>query len=302
MSAVATWRLAPSEPGYPACLRDLGEDAPKELYGAGDRDAVTRLAHQATVTIVGSRRASSYGLRIAEQLGRDLASAGVTVVSGMAWGVDSAAHRGALAGGGPTVAVLAGGPDVVYPPSAARLYRDILASGAAIGERAPGIRPERWSFPVRNRIMAALAKLVVVVEAADPSGSLITARDAIEKLGREVGAVPGQVGMRTAAGTNALLADGAAVIRCAEDVLDRLAGVGSRIVRRAGPALDPELARALELVEAGASTPDALAVAGGSDPHGAAVALARLELLGYLTADAMGVYSRTVLAAPSEES
>jgi DNA processing protein len=302
MSAAATWRLAPSEPGYPACLRDLGEDAPKELYGAGDRDAVTRLAHQATVTIVGSRRASSYGLRIAEQLGRDLASAGVTVVSGMAWGVDSAAHRGALAGGGPTLAVLAGGPDVVYPPSAARLYRDILASGAAIGERAPGTRPERWSFPVRNRIMAALAKLVVVVEAADPSGSLITARDAIERLGREVGAVPGQVGMRTAAGTNALLADGAAVIRCAEDVLDRLAGVGARIVRRAGPALDPELARALELVEAGASTPDALAAAGGSDPHGAAVALVRLELLGYLTADAMGVYSRTVLAAPSEES
>lgn len=299
MSAVATWRLAPSDPGWPGCLGDLGDDAPKELYGAGDRDLVTDLQHEGTVTIVGSRRASTYGLRIAEQLGHDLASAGVTVVSGMAWGIDSAAHRGALAAGGATIAVLAGGPDVVYPPSAARLYRDILASGAAIAEHSPGTRPERWSFPVRNRIMAALAKLVVVVEAADPSGSLITARDAIEKLGREVGAVPGQVGARTATGTNHLLVDGAAVIRSAEDVLDRLAGVGARVVRRAGPDLDPELAEALEMVEAGARTADALALAGGLDPQGAAVALARLELLGYLSTDAVGAYERTALAAPS---
>lgn len=299
MKAVATWRLASSDPGYPACLGDLGDQAPRELYGVGDRDAVTCLAHEATVTIVGSRRASSYGLRIAERLGRDLASAGVTVVSGMAWGVDSAAHRGALAGGGPTIAVLAGGPDVVYPPSAARLHRDIVARGAAVAERPPGTRPERWSFPIRNRIMAALAKLVVVVEAADPSGSLITARKAIEDLGREVGAVPGQVGMRTAAGTNALIADGASMIRCAEDALDLLAGVGAGIVQRAGPALESELAGALEMVEGGAGTPDALALAGGLDPHSAAVALARLELLGYVSTDATGAYERTTLATPS---
>lgn len=299
MSAVATWRLAPSDPGWPVCLGDLGDDAPNELYGTGGRDLVTDLQHEATVTIVGSRRASSYGLRIAEQLGHDLASAGVTVVSGMAWGIDSAAHRGALAAGGATIAVLAGGPDVVYPPSAARLYREIVARGAAIAELPPGTRPDRWSFPVRNRIMAALATLVVVVEAADPSGSLITARKAIEDLGREVGAVPGQVGMRTAAGTNALIVDGAAMIRGAEDVLDRLAGVGAHVVRRAGPNLDYELAGALEIVEAGARTADALALAGGLDPQGAAVALARLELLGYVSADATGSYERTALPIPS---
>jgi DNA processing protein len=301
MNTIATWRLAPGDQGYPAWLDDLGNDAPNELHGAGDQGVVGGLRHDAAVTIVGSRRASPYGLRVAEQLGRDLASAGVTVISGMAWGVDSAAHRGALAAGGPTIAVLAGGPDVVYPPSAARLYREILAAGAAIAEREPGVRPERWSFPVRNRIMAALAKLVVVVEAADPSGSLITARDAVERLGREVGAVPGQVGMRTANGTNALLVDGAAVIRSAEDVLDRLAGVGAQAVRRTGSRLEPELTRALEMVEVGASTPDALTLAGGLDPHSAAVALTRLELLGYVRADATGAYVRTALAAPHGE-
>jgi DNA processing protein len=294
MSATATWRLAPSDRGYPISLRALGDRAPTELHGAGDPAVVTGLDHDATVTVVGSRRSSSYGRRVAERLGRDLASAGITVVSGMAWGIDSAAHRGALAAGGPTIAVLAGGPDIAYPRSAARLHREILAAGAAIAERPPGTRPERWSFPVRNRIMAALASLVVVVEAADPSGSLITAREAGE-MGREVGAVPGQVGMATAAGTNGLLADGAAVIRCAEDVLDRLAGVGARVMRRPGRALDPQLARALALVEAGAATPDALALAGGLAPHDAAVALARLELLGYVSADAAGAYERTAL-------
>lgn len=299
VNRAATWSARPGEPGYPPCLTDLGDRAPRQLHGVGDRGSVDGLAHDATVTIVGSRRASTYGLRVAEQLGQDLASAGATVVSGMAWGIDAAAHRGALAARGTTIAVLAGGADVPYPPSGRELYGRIVASGAAVSERAPGTRPERWSFPERNRIMAALAKLVIVVEAAEPSGSLVTARFAIDHLGRDVAAVPGQVGMRTAAGTNGLIADGAPVIRDAEDALDLLAGVGAAPIGRRGAPLEPDLAGALELVAAGASSADALTAA-GFDPRRAAIALARLELLGYVSADAAGAYSRTSLEPPTD--
>jgi DNA processing protein len=252
------------------------------------------------VTIVGSRRASSYGLGVAEELGRLLAAAGLVVVSGMARGIDAAAHRGALAGGGTTLAVLGSGADVVYPASERRLYRDILASGAAISEAPPGQRPEPGAFPKRNRLMAALGAITVVVEAAQPSGSLITAERALE-LHRQVGAVPGLVTSRVSEGTNGLLVDGAAPIRGAQDVLDRLLGVGVQAVRRCGPSLEPELARVAEAVELGSSTCDAVAVAVGAPPQEVAVALARLELLGYVQADA-GRYARSALIAPSGES
>ena len=194
------------------------------------------------MTIVGSRRASSYGLGVAEELGRLLAAAGLVVVSGMARGIDAAAHRGALAAGGTTLAVLGGGADVVYPASERRLYREILASGAAISEAPPGQRPEPGAFPKRNRIMAALGAITVVVEAAQPSGSLITARRALD-LGRHVGAIPGPVTSRVSEGTNDLIVDGAGLIRGAQDVLDRLLGVGIEAVRRCGPPLEPDLAR-----------------------------------------------------------
>lgn len=298
MTGRDVWRLVPGEPGYPDWLGDLGRRAPQRLHGVGNRSVVTGLDHETAVTLIGSRRASAYGLRLAEELARDLAAAGVTVISGMAWGIDSAAHRGALGAGGTTIAVLAGGPDVVYPPSARRLYGEIARAGAAISERDPGTRPERWSFTVRNRIMAALATLVVVVEAAEPSGSLVTAREAAD-LGREVGAVPGQVGMRSAAGTNGLLFDGAAVIRSAEDVLDRLGGVGGGVRRAGGPVLEPQLARTLELVAAGAASPDALAAQAGVEPRLAAIALTRLELLGYVRRCPAGDYIRTALPAPA---
>jgi DNA processing protein len=300
MTAETQWRIGPGDDGYPGWLSDLGDLAPPCLYGVGDRGVVTALDHDATVTIVGSRRASAYGLRTAEGLARDLAAAGVTVVSGMAWGVDAAAHRGALAGGGATIAVLAGGPDFIYPATNRSLYRRIVASGAAVSEHPPGTRPGKGSFPTRNRIMAALAKLVVVVEAADRSGSLITARHAVDRLGREVCAVPGQVGMRSAEGTNALIRDGAPIVTGVEDILDRLAGVGTRSLDRRGPPLDRELEVALDLVASGATTPDALASAGGLEPQRAAVALARLELLGYARAGPDGAYARTSLRAPDD--
>jgi DNA processing protein len=292
-----TWTIRRGEPGYPAPLLDLGAAAPDRLFGCGSRTVIGDLQLGHTVTIVGSRRASSCGLRVAEDLGRLLAAAGLVVVSGMARGIDAAAHRGALAGGGVTLAVLGSGADVVYPASERRLYRDILRSGAVISEAPPGQRPEAGAFPKRNRIMAALGAITVVVEAAQPSGSLITARLAL-KLEREVGAVPGSVTSRVSEGTNDLIVDGAAPIRGAQDVLDRLLGVGIERVRRCGPPLEPELARVAEAVELGSSTCDAVAAACGMVANDVGVALARLELLGYVQSDPAGRYSRSTLIPP----
>ncbi|MGH2925997.1 MAG: DNA-processing protein DprA, partial [Solirubrobacterales bacterium] len=214
-------------------------------------------------------------------------------------GIDAAAHRGALAAGGTTVAVLGGGPDVIYPRGEARLYGEILETGAILSEAPPGRRPESWSFPVRNRIMAALGAITVVVEAAQPSGSLITVRQAAA-LNREIGAVPGPVTARASEGTNALLADGVAPIRDGQDVLDRLLGVGATHVRRVGPALEPGLERVVEAVERGSRSCDAVASASGLGAGDAAVALSRLELIGYLRVDSDGRYARTALAAPAD--
>jgi DNA processing protein len=301
------WRIERDTDGYPSSLLDLDDipdrdDAPQTLYGVGRREAVAGLDKREAVTVVGARRSSSYGRAVAEDLCELLAAAGITVISGMAYGIDAAAHRGALAGGGTTIAVLAGGPDYVYPPSARRLYRRILASGgAAISELEPGVRPARWGFPARNRLMAALSATTVVVEAAERSGSRITATDA-NKLNRDVGAVPGPVTSRLSAGPHALISDGAKIIRDAQDVLDLLLGVGATSVGRSGPRLEPELAPALGAVEAGAGTCDAVTKATGAVPHDAAVALARLELLGYVRVDGSGRYVRTALAAPEAAS
>jgi DNA processing protein len=293
----AVWELRRGELGYPRPLLDLGDEAPERLFGCGREELVRDSSWDRVVTVVGSRRPSSYGLGVAEELGRMLAAAGLVLVSGMARGIDAAAHRGALAGDGPTIAVLGGGPDVVYPASERRLYRDILCFGAAISEASPGRRPESRSFPKRNRIMAALGAMTVVVEAAQRSGSLITARRALD-LGRCLGAVPGPVRSRASEGTNALLVDGAAPIRDAQDVCDRLLGVGVSEAVRRGPALEPELARAMEMVERGSDSCDRLALASGVAPEEAAVVLARLELLRYLRLDADGRYVRTGLIPP----
>jgi DNA processing protein len=221
----------------------------------------------------------------------------LTVVSGLAYGIDSAAHRGALAGNGPTVAVLGSGPDRAYPRARAVLYRQVVERGVVISELPPGTSPFRWTFPARNRIMAALAGMTVVVEAAERSGSLITAAMA-QQLGRDLGAVPGPVNAWLSAGTNQLLSEGAAVIRDAQDVLDAVLGAGRSTVELAGPTLERELARVLALVEQGHASCDSVAVALETTPGKAATALARLELLGYAASDATGRYVRTALALP----
>ena len=279
---------------FPARLL-AASDAPHALHFLGDAAGLDTLAETLPVAIVGARRASPYGLEAARALGRELAACGVPVVSGMALGVDSAAHEGALEGGGLTVAVLAGAADYPYPRSKRSLHGAIAAHGLVLSEMPAGFRPFKWCFPARNRIMAGLAAMTVIVEGRTGSGSLITARFAAD-LGREVGAVPGQVTSALAAGPNDLLADGACVVRTAGDVLDALygAGAGSRMrAEQPLPQLEPRLARTLEAVEQGLGTADAIA----RDPDEAGdvlAALTELELIGLVRRAGAGRYVRRV--------
>lgn len=207
--------LVRDDADYPASLLHLSLPPPA-LYCLGE------LPSAPAVAIVGSRRAESWALEAARWLGRELASAGLAVVSGLALGVDAAAHRGALAAnGGRTVAVLGCGLAIDYPRGHRALAREIAASGAVVSEFPPHTPPEPWRFPVRNRVIAALAAGVVVVSAVPRSGSLVTARLALE-LGREVMALPARIFDETGLGTNALLRDGATLVRHPDDVLQAL--------------------------------------------------------------------------------
>jgi DNA protecting protein DprA len=217
LSGADCWATCRHDQNYPAPLRDL-DAAPWSLIGRGDAGLLVTIAWPESVSIVGSRRATSYGREIARSLGRDLACAGRTVVSGMAFGIDSCVHRGAIEGG-KTVAVLGCGPDVTYPASHRSLWRRITESGLVISELPPGAGAWRWTFPARNRIIAGISGMTVVVEAARQSGSIVTA-DFAAAYGRWLGAVPGPVTSRGSAGTNDLLVGGAEVVRHAEDVLE----------------------------------------------------------------------------------
>ena len=296
---------------YPAPLLDLA-DAPAVLHVAGDpgllADLRTDHGVAPAVAVVGARRATPYGLDVAALLGRGLAAAGISVVSGMALGIDSAAHAGALEAPGPTIAVLAGGADRPYPASKRTLYQRITADGCAVSELPPGSGIMKWAFPARNRIIAGLAAATVVVEAQERSGSLITAEIAAD-LGRHIGAVPGPVTGPRSAGTNALLHDGAAVVRDVHDALDltaidvpvsfrrppSLPRAGDEPARPAPtppPPVDPELRRALEALDDGATSPGRLARVFDGDVARASVALTRLELAGLLRRDLDGSYAR----------
>src|SRR5438034_3718669 len=197
--------LSRSDGAFPAPVREL-HDPPPGLFLRGEAD--TELLSEAAVAIVGARSCSSYGRQVARQLGRELTGAGLTVVSGMARGVDAEAHRGALEAGGTTVAVLGCGIDRDYPAAHRELASRIRASGLIVSEYAPGVEPAPWRFPARNRIIAGLSAATVVVEARDRSGALITADLALEE-GREVLSVPGEITSSLSDGTNALLKLGA---------------------------------------------------------------------------------------------
>ncbi len=278
-------------PVYPAALRTLAA-SPAVIYIGGDTGRLQRMVTNEPVAVVGSRHASSYGLQVSRSLARGLSSAGLPVISGMALGVDAAAHAGALESGAGTIAVLPAGADRAYPTSKRGLYERIRADGLTISELPPGAGVWKWTFPARNRIIAALAAMTIVVEADERSGALITASLA-GQLGRPVGAVPGRITSSKAAGPNGLLAAGAHLIGGPQDALDVLFGAG---VRHAQTPEHEELAPALRSllmeIAAGHDTAAALERAGVAPEQGLA-ALAALELAGRVLREPGGRFSLT---------
>lgn len=212
-------------PEYPVRLRTVA-DPPPLLYIRGE----LRPEDSKAVAIVGSRSASDYGMRITKELSRGLAALGFTVVSGMARGIDGMAHEAALEAGGRTVAVLGSGIDVVYPPEHEELYQRICGAGAVLSELPMGTPPFSFNFPGRNRLISGLALGVVVVEATEKSGSLITAGLALEQ-GREVFAVPGEAGASRSRGTHRLIRQGAKLVERVEDIIEEIA---PQLLERAG--------------------------------------------------------------------
>jgi DNA processing protein len=268
------------DPQFPAPLRH-DPQPPAALFVRGDLGALDARR----VGVVGTRNATGVGRQIAERLGRELAEAGVAVVSGLAKGIDGAAHRGALAaGGGHPVAVVGNGPDTPYPRQHAALWADVCARGVLVSEWPPGTTPEAFRFPLRNRILAALSEVLVVVESRERGGSLITAQAAIERA-IDVMAVPGSIRNRAAAGTNQLLRDGAAPVTCADDVLVAL-GLDTR--RAMSTAYDPRPqprgidAEVLARCRRDSCTLDEVVGDVGLSICDAAMSLARLERAGWV--------------------
>jgi DNA processing protein len=278
--------LRRSDALYPPRLRAIF-DPPDELHlrGAGSPE----LLGARTVAVVGARSCSPYGAQVARMLGRDLAAAGLVVVSGLARGVDGHAHRGALEADGVTVGVLGCGIDRDYPASHAELSRRIEERGLVVSEYEAAIEPAPWRFPARNRVIAGLCEAVVVVEARERSGALITADFALDE-GREVFVVPGEITAALSAGTNALLKLGATPLTSPRDVLDAL---GIEPPEPTSPAaVSPVAARVLELVREAPRGADELSTGGALDAGAVSVALTELELAG-LVAAADGVYRPT---------
>lgn len=289
---------------YPPLLAAIA-DPPPLLWARGD----PALGQRPAVAVVGARNASALGCRMAARLARELGARGLVVASGLARGVDAAAHEAALATG--TIAALAGGVDVIYPPENAALAARIAEAGLLVSEAPPGYAPRAQDFPRRNRIVSGLALGVVVVEGAERSGSLITARDALDQ-GREVMAVPGSPLDPRAGGSNALIRDGATLVRSAEDVAEALAAALAAAPapaplppapraapeRGTAPAADPRPApvdlagRLLELIGPAPSPEDLLIRSAGAAPAAVAAALVELELDGRIARHAGGLVSR----------
>lgn len=289
-----------TDPVYPALLRQI-HDPPPRLFVRG------QIPDGPFIAIVGSRRATPYGCRTAHRLARELSDAGVVVVSGLARGIDAAAHRGALEGSAPTVAVMATGLDRIYPPEHAELATAIARAGAVITEAAEGTLPLPGYFPVRNRIISGLSLGVVVVEAAERSGALITARMALEQ-GRDVFCVPGSIENPLAVGAHRLIKDGAKLVQTVEDVLDEfpdLARARARVHAQArartrartrphSQPQDPELFAVWELLDwVEPRHHDDLAVMMNLDIKEVNRRLTLLETGGYIIGDPGSVTRRT---------
>jgi DNA processing protein len=286
--------LTPDDAGYPERLKEI-PDPPPALFADGTVPEAT------TVALVGSRKASGTGIEEARALGRALGERGVCVVSGLALGVDAAAHEGALEVGGPTVGVLGSGIDVVYPRNNRRLFEGVRGNGAVVSEYYLGEAPLAWRFPARNRIIAGLCDAVVVVEAPQKSGALITARHALE-CGRDVWAVPGPLGAPECRGSNKLLADGAGVLWDVSEFVDAYAqgavGYAASCFSPSDslvPAGLPETeAAVLSSVGFEPTEVDVVAGRSGVGMRELLPALTLLELKGYVTRDSGGAFVRRV--------
>jgi DNA processing protein len=281
--------VARRDAGYPPALAAI-YDAPELLFLSGTRE----LPAADAVAIVGSRKASSYGRDVAEALGRELSEYGVTVVSGAACGIDGAAHRGALRAAGNTVAVLGCGIDRVYPPQHRALFEDIRRNGCLVSEYPPGTAPLRHHFPERNRIIAGLSRGVVVVEAAERSGALITVDFALQE-GRDVFAVPGQVGSPLAASPHRLIQEGAKLVTCATDILEEYGHLTSATSASAEVALTADEKRIVALIEVEGCFLDDLLERTGLGPGRLAETLTRLQVAGLVREEPGKRYARSLL-------
>lgn len=276
-----------ADSAYPPALFAIA-DPPPAIWVAGRRECLSPPG----VAIVGSRAGSSYALTVAERLAGDLAARDLTIVSGLARGIDSAAHRGALAAGGRTIAVVGCGADVVYPAEHAALTRDIVRTGALVSEFLPGTDPRPYFFPRRNRIISGLVRAVVVVEAGEKSGSLITARCALDQ-GRDVLAVPGNVLSGRNRGGHALLRDGARLVESADDVLEEL-GMGRAARIAEAPGTDGSNDPVLDLLPAGEPMDlEDIAANSGLPLERLLARLLELELQGRVKREPGGRFMRT---------
>jgi DNA processing protein len=288
----------PESPGWPERLDHL-ESPPAGFWQLGTIGPM-----EPCVAVVGSRRATFGGVEIASSIARDLAAAGIQVVSGMALGIDAAAHNGALEAGGSTIAVLGCGIDICYPSRHADLRRRIIACGSLLTEEPAGTPPFKHNFPKRNRIIAALAQAVVVVEATERSGALSTARWAAD-LGREVLAVPGSIRARQSSGTNLLIRDGVRPFLGLGDLMDAVPGLRNAasetaldsVPARAGAGLErfsPPLREILARMGTQPVHPDQVGLALGLSPALVASRLGALELAGAVMSLPGGLVARTV--------
>jgi DNA processing protein len=288
VDAVRDAAIALCDDDYPPPLREI-IDPPLALFVRGDRAALSR----ASVAIVGSRRASPYATNVARHLARELAGAGLAIVSGLARGVDAAAHQAALDANGTTIAVLGTGIDVVYPRANRKLFDAIAERGAIVTEFAPGTPPKRENFPVRNRVISGLSAGTVIVEATSRSGSLITARMAAEQ-NREVFAVPGPIFSAGSEGPHRLIQYGAKLVHDVDDILNELQGDFRRKPAPPPPLPDEPLREVLAAFRRDdAVHMDAAATALGRPVATLAEAVLQLELGGWLEAVPGGRYVRT---------
>jgi len=281
---------------FPRVLREI-HDPPAALFCRGRLIAADALS----IAIVGSRHATGYGLAQSERLAGSLARAGLCVVSGLARGIDGAAHRGALQAGGRTIAVLGSGLLNVYPPEHRELADEVIRHGALLSEAPPGAPPLAGAFPQRNRIITGLALGVIVVEASRRSGALISARHAMEQ-GREVFAVPGRIDSRMSQGCHQLIRDGATLVESAQDVLDQLGPLVESTVTDDGQTVhhpaelqlnDPER-QVLACIDAEPVTIDEVIAASGLPPQGVLATISVLEMRHLIRRHAGGLVSRPV--------